>query len=585
MKFGVKILSFALAMTLSWLSPAALSAKEPADTFGISGTIAADYATTVFDVNTVTPAFTFTAGNQHFAIYGATKLYHIEDNVDKSEIIGNKVSRIDITRRGITHKINRRADYLIGAFYTPKPLHRLAVQFNGYRYYPRNIKEQIQTTLKLPEFGVFNGVARYKTKDDHSDFYDAAAAYSVAFDSIGGRTLSFRADLNHLSGQRGVEMLSGYVGLLKIVEFEDEDKSRCNDVTIGTDFSAPRLGPFTDFHSGITGFLTERKSTYVIDKDLATSRQKENILQADLAASLPFGKFTANAHLAAQFFNKYDNIEGDIVEPKFQFLPAFSLSYATGKLSLMASAKRTLIRPSLANTDGIVRRANEVMFTNSLVRLHSDRHDDFALTATYGPHTFLTSYTINHSPIVTDYVVVSKDDFAEVQVNFRRSTDTRFQYTFDGDITRWWHLTASATANWQRNPGAWFKRIHWAWTGNLTSHFSIGRLGALDVVADYASDYIAGNILFGSSFNLNIDWSKSLLSDRLMLRVGVHDVFNTDDDSFEMSSKELSYIVSSKSVTRRLWLGVTYNFSSGGKAAPSRLTDITPIPNFDTSRL
>lgn len=573
-----------LALLVALLSAASAYGKERSDTIGFEGTLSTDYTTSVFDVNTITPSFSFKAGTPRLTFYGFTEFHHIEDIVEKHEVFENKVNPIGHTRDGEALNINSRTDYLIGAFFSPKPRHRLAMQFDGYSYFPKSRKEIINTSILLPIDGSIDGTANYTINKTHSDFYNLAATYTMALDSIGGRTLSLRADINRLSGERGVEMVAEYPLMFETVKYSDRDKSKCRNTTIGVNFSSPRLGILRDFSSGVSGFFTNRKSTYILNQQLVSSSQSENMLQADVAASIPLGKFSVFTHLSAQFLNKYDNILGDILEPDFQFLPGISLSFDDEKWSIVASAERKLIRPSLAITDGIARRVNEIMFKTSQIRTHSDRHDNFALSAKWTEHSLTASYVIKHSPIVTDYVAVSKKDFAEVMVNFRRATDLRFQYTYDGYITRWWHLSALAAVTWQRNPGSQNKRIRWHYEFNITNSLSLGRLGTLNITGNYGSEHIEGNILYGNDCSVDLDWSKNLLSNRLTIRAGVHDIFKTDNDNFDMASSIMSYSVRVDNVTRRLWLGATFNFSAGGKPASSRLADITPIHDFDITR-
>ncbi|MBR5744112.1 MAG: hypothetical protein IKX94_02155, partial [Muribaculaceae bacterium] len=69
------------------------------------------------------------------------------------------------------------------------------------------------------------------------------------------------------------------------------------------------------------------------------------------------------------------------------------------------------------------------------------------------------------------------------------------------------------------------------------------------------------------------------------LTVGVRDLLDTEGDLEKFYADNLYYILDDKPVSRRLHLGIAFKFSTPHKTTPRHLPDVTPIANFDITRL
>ena len=587
--FGTRIKTMLLAITtVATIGVAAQT--TPRDTIGFDCAINADAFSSLFYANDFIPSLKFNAGKKKYNFFGGFTFYHTEEDKTRHEtfIDTDKANRQE--RRGEIDKTTRRTDYFAGVVLNPTRLQSLALQFDGYGVFPTTATGRFEKCLEVayaPGQEVEADGKAMQISRDHSDFTNAVAAYSIAFDSIGGRTLSARIDYNRFTGLQGDEILTDFnvPEWIACQGYKDLDHSKSRNYSAAAAFNAPAIGIIHGLDICCNYFFSERTSTYKLNEEVISSRQFERLYRASLGGNIPIGKFSVDARLAGEYIHRTDNIEGDITEPSFRFLPYIKASFNAGKFSAFLSAERTVIRPSLANTDGIVRRNDEMMIVASNSRLHSTVNDLFTAQAFYNHHSLSTSWLIDYSPIVTTYTAVDASTISSTKINFRRTTALTFTYAYNNDIKPWWSLDANIGVSWVRNPGSELQKILWQRFCHIDNKFNLKKWGAIDIVFNYQWHTVAGNVVTASNLSLDIDWTKSLLNDRLQLTVGVRDLLDTEGDLEKFYADNLYYIRDDKPVSRRLHLGIAFKFSTPHKTTPRHLPDVTPIANFDITRL
>lgn len=573
-------------MTVAVFTAFTCHGSATADTIGVEGAAGVALLSHPFAQNDFSSTLTINVGTKKLNFYGDATFSHTDADYAQLEESSRLNPATVHVRIGDEEDVNRRFDYRAGMVAGIAPRQALALQAGGYSYFPTTCtatyKKFVGTDIsEIPAIDINNIVSK---QSNHSHFNNFAGAYSLSLDSVGGRTFSARIDLYHLSGQRGVKaVLTNANDLLGKPLYTDTDRSNSGNLTASAGFKAPALGAIANFDAHFASMFSERKSTYILNDVVNESRQLERLYRGHISGEYSLGIFTFKPLLAAEYINRTDNIEGSLHEDAFHLLPDIGVEFSHRSVNYALRAARTIQRPSLARTDGLVRQENDMMTLTPNVRLHSSTTDVFSAAASLGKHTFMCSYTIAHSPFVTTYTIDTDGTASSTFINFPRSTLLQASYAFSGKITRWWELNAKANIGWQQIRASVVKSIHWQRGIHITSTFDASKFGSFEIRYNYDSRHIEGNIIHGNNSSLDADWSKSF--GKLNIVVGIRDIFDKTNDLLVFQTKEYFYLLDQKPMSRRLHLGITYNFSTSFKPASRRIADISQLELFDYQRL
>ncbi|WP_162618562.1 TonB-dependent receptor domain-containing protein [Pedobacter yulinensis] len=133
--------------------------------------------------------------------------------------------------------------------------------------------------------------------------------------------------------------------------------------------------------------------------------------------------------------------------------------------------------------------------------------------------------------------------------------------------TKWWDINASATLRYTRLDigGTIFPRLKekFSQEGSISNRFQLDKTFFAEVIARYGRNQFLGIYDWKPQGNIDINFKKNLLNEKLSLSLNFSDPFNLRRIGWTVDERDFSRDVNFRLPTQFVSFGVSYNFSSG----------------------
>jgi len=165
--------------------------------------------------------------------------------------------------------------------------------------------------------------------------------------------------------------------------------------------------------------------------------------------------------------------------------------------------------------------------------------------------------------------VLAQDDQTNViyqtDENMSRSVDFNLSETAQLDITKWWHLNATAIGMYkqvtsQASGVMTFSR--WSYSGNISNALTLPHDWSAEVSGQYQSKQLWGNFILQPQYQLNVGLQKRLLNNKMMVKISLDDVLNTSKGGAVVKYNDINMNIVNRWDSRKLNISVSYHFGN-----------------------
>jgi iron complex outermembrane receptor protein len=425
------------------------------------------------------------------------------------------------------------------------------------------------TTTNIPKNNLLTTVVNYSWKIDKN------------------QTLKVFADYLNQNNAAKRTTKSAY----SLGDFEDtfekyESESTANSFSLQTDYSL-QLTKKTKIETGLkygtvdkgNDLLTEYEfqNAFVIDPNRTTSLQyKEQISAgyASVSSSISDKNFMKiGLRVENTKLNRVNKYTDDLVKQNYTnwFPSIFYSRKLTPTQSLSASYSRSLQRPSFRLLSNEIQKINDFNYIIGNPDLRPEFKNTFEITYQQKKNVVSVFYNQTIDNINALYFVENNIAYLKNQ-NIGTQIEYGLEYGSSKKLTNWWRLQYSATLFHSKflneNQQSNFEKT--SLYTNFSTNFTINNTTHFDIIGRYMSPTT-------SPFNENESYhsfvavfKKSFLQKKLQLRITIDDVFNTIKYNSLNTFKNYTTQKTDKPMTQKLYIGLTYNFSSKAKTATKR---------------
>jgi hypothetical protein len=146
-----------------------------------------------------------------------------------------------------------------------------------------------------------------------------------------------------------------------------------------------------------------------------------------------------------------------------------------------------------------------------------------------------------------------------------RSVDFNLSETAQLDITKWWHLNATAIGMYkqvtsQASGVMTFSR--WSYSGNISNALTLPHDWSAEVSGQYQSKQLWGNFILQPQYQLNVGLQKRLLNNKMMVKISLDDVLNTSKGGAVVKYNDINMNIVNRWDSRKLNISVSYHFGN-----------------------
>lgn len=332
--------------------------------------------------------------------------------------------------------------------------------------------------------------------------------------------------------------------------------------------STPMLGG--EFNIGTEDSYTNRKDRYENAQGYvatANGRFHQTSLAFYTGFSYNFNFLQLDANVRYENVN-YTYKDVNKVHKVFNnFFPSFSLSTNIGKVNLNVSYSSRISRPSYRQLSNDVTYASMYSLQTGYPILDNTIIKDVSLTMNWKFMQFNLDYMIKHHDIINYSYPVSENSYV-LMTTFRNIpciSTLMPTFVVSPQIGIWNpELTVGFMKQWVKTTEyigdySFEKPI---WDLELSNNFE-SKNGWLAVIGfgfqtkgNYQNTYI-----FKNTYDLNFSISKTLLKDKLNIKLSAEDILNHDNDTSTMYCPNVTLSQANKYYKRRVLLTIRYTFN------------------------
>jgi hypothetical protein len=326
-------------------------------------------------------------------------------------------------------------------------------------------------------------------------------------------------------------------------------------------------------NSGNGWSLDNRSNHFVYDENInaAYAIVSKKIKKWDLTAGLRLENTMAKGHQVkndSSFNRNYINL-----------FPNAGIGFsANGKNQINLSYSRRVSRPNYDDLNPFVYFIDSLTYGQGNPYLQPQFTHNVELSHTY--NKFLTT-TINYtqtSDIITELLKqnTEKKTTYATKENLSSMQQLGLAVTANLPVKKWWNVNLYANAFNNHFKGIYQKDpidIHISsYTGNMTNSFTIGKGWSAEVSAWYRSKGADRLLISNSMSAVNSAISKQLFKKKGTLKMGVRDIFFTQQFSGYAKYSDVDVIVATKRDSRQFNLSFTYRFGKTNIPSERRKT-------------
>jgi len=178
---------------------------------------------------------------------------------------------------------------------------------------------------------------------------------------------------------------------------------------------------------------------------------------------------------------------------------------------------------------------------------------------------FITSIGYNSTHDLFTQVLKQNDEtkvMFQTNENLGKSIDLNGSQTMQLDLTKWWHINATATVMHKKVTTDTNVFSLWSYTGNMTQSFSLPYDIGLELSGRYRSKQLWGNFTGYEQYSMDFGVQKALFNKKGTLKLSLNDVFNTNKGGGYAKYSNVDLMVHNRWDSRELNVSFTYRFGS-----------------------
>jgi hypothetical protein len=481
-------------------------------------------------------------------------------------------------------------NYRVGGMYyiDADKHHNIGVEVNG------NIKkskhEAPGNTVFTDTLGTDYAGKTELVGSENPKYVDVAASYKWTIDEKNS-FLNFIANYNHQTIDREDESVADYE-LLKSRNVDETHTSNAlfNNLTTDMDFRK-NFNHGWSIKAGGEFQITGRKSLTInssrINAD-ADNRQnwryRENIGAGYLGLSK---NITDNIFAMASIRFEQTNEKGyDIDTDKrlltkdySDWIPYLYFSHKVNdKFSYEAAYTTSVYRPAFSNLVNYTNRMSDALYDKGNPELQREVDKQLYVSASLGKHSLTLSYSGASNTMAEDFQAINGITYHTMK-NIGKRNYVYLQYSYAGKLWSWWQLNLSAaTGNTHCSP-SYNKINHWGYSINVNSDLIVHSVGTFNVMYHKDSGDIFMNLYQKGSWYVNASFRRNFFDNKLSLRCGINDIFNSNKQRSTFKNPLLTYTFYAHSDTRNVFVSIAYNFSTKSKVRGDQMENENSVKN------
>lgn len=450
----------------------------------------------------------------------------------------------------------------------------------------KNEEAPILANLSFYKNGVLEDKGRVITSNlPKSNLFTTVLNYAWKID----KNQTLKVFVDYLSQRNSAKRTTQSV--YTVGNFEDtfekyESEANATSFSLQTDYTlqlSKKTKIAIGFKHGVIGNDTDLLTEYAvqnnfnIDPNRTTSlAYKEKISAGYVSVSsdvtdkyfLKFGVRIENTSL-----NRLNNYTDALVQQNYTnwFPSVFYSRKLSTTQSVSASYSRSLKRPSFQLLSNEIQKINDFNFVIGNPDLTPEFKNAFEITYQHQKNVVSLFYNKTIDDINAVYYVENNIAYLKNR-NVGTQIEFGLEYGSSKKVASWWHLQYSAllyhskflNENQQEN----FEQT--SFYTNFSNNFIINESTHVDVIGRYVSPTT-------SPFNENeayhtiiMVFKKSFYQKKLQLNISVDDVFNSLKYNSYSTFENYASQKTDKPMTRKMYVGLTYNFASKAKTASKR---------------
>ena len=481
-------------------------------------------------------------GAEKWNLYGALSFEDAQDSgVVISSAIYNAENRQLKEHAGFLEN-SKRFTFTLGATYQPTEKHELALELYSTTMAKVNkSSSEIETYENnlLLDRGVTEALTNGSTR-----YLDASVNYSIKIDTLGG-ALSFIADYASQNFENAFDAGTTYAQAYydDIIE-RSATNSSTGIVSAQIDF-VRNVGKVGEFSSGVK-FTNTRREDETIGEDfvnggyqIAEDRTdayyfQENIYAGYLAvsknlsggASLKLGLRVENTAIGG--LNVLTNT------PVSQnYLDIFPLVFVSKKIGgnhfVSFNYNRKIARPAFSVLSPYVIKINDFSYQIGNPDLGPQYVNNLEIAYGFRQHSFSVYYDLVSNLVAGIYFPDGEAVYYQSQ-NIGKSKVVGLNYSFGGNVSKWWYLKFSANFNARNYDLASLNYRYNDISVYVNNDWKISATWSVSLSMYYASPKIYAYLQVEDFFRSDFMIQKTFLNEKLKLRIYVDDIFNSDKD-------------------------------------------------------
>jgi hypothetical protein len=147
--------------------------------------------------------------------------------------------------------------------------------------------------------------------------------------------------------------------------------------------------------------------------------------------------------------------------------------------------------------------------------------------------------------------------------NISKSIDFNVSETAQLDITKWWHLNATAIGMYKRvvsDVAGATTFARWSYSGNMSNTFTLPKDWSMELSGQYQSKQLWGNVILLQQYQVNLGIQKRLMNNKATLKLSVNDLFNTNKGGDIAKYDNVNILLINRWNSRSLNITFSYSF-------------------------
>ncbi len=496
---------------------------------------------------------------------------------------------------------NKGLNYRLGTDLLINSKHTLGFLVTGSDRNGGNIQNS-ETYILMDGSSIIDSILVAQTLNDW-DRNNNTYNFNYKFDNSAGRSFNIDLDYGNYSNDRIEDQPNTYYSankseILQTKNFATESSNNIKIVTLKLDYEQELLGGKLGTGIKLSKVLTKNTFNFYNvfngTKELDITRSNafiydERVNAAYLSYSRTIGAFDYNVGLRVEHTTSTGDLESMLPQDNekverdyLDFFPSFGLSYKLNdKNSFQLSYSRRLNRPSYVDLNPFRQRLDELTFEQGNPFLSPEYASSIQLSHSWN-YKLTTSISYSH----TSDLIARLTDSEEEKFAFITWKNIADQYTYTLNlsaplpITSWWNSYTSVSGLRAQNKADFGegKTIDLtAYTFNVYSQHNFNLPGnySVELSGWYNSPSIwEGNFKSSAMYSIDFGIQKSLINDRLNMKLSVSDVFKSQNWRGETTFGSQYILAKGSWDSRRVKLSASYSFGNSKVKSRQRNTGL-----------